>query len=459
MTRLRTIPALVVFALSIGLAQPDLFVDGVQVIGNTSDLIEGRSYAPARALALALGAELVIDVARTSATLTLGGRLLQVAVAPDAASAAGVSEALSLDGAALASPAAVDVNGDIFLPVQPIILAFGGSAAFVDDRNAVVAVLPTAHLVDTTSTRLGARERLIFRLSAPASVQPFFNEPLQTLQIRIGRGSVARAASYEGSLYVRADVIPGDRLLDIRIVLGPGTGYRLLQLPAADGGFDLVIEMDRGADDAPTERVRAVVVIDPGHGGTDAGLEFPALGSEAALALDFGNRLATALERIGMSVLVTRNGDLAVPPDSRSAAGVGSDLFISVHAGGLQQGRFNVYFLDDAADEAGLSLAIRENARAALADNPTDSVRRQVLLGLVPDLEVGRRYARSLELQLSQAGGYLVEERLGVPLFVLSGSGGRGLMLEFSPEDLAGAALAPLLASVLASLLGSGGFD
>ena len=56
------------------LAQPRLVVDGLEIPGNTTALVAGRSYAPARALALALGAELGFDGA--VATLQLGGRIV-----------------------------------------------------------------------------------------------------------------------------------------------------------------------------------------------------------------------------------------------------------------------------------------------------------------------------------------------------------------------------------------------
>ncbi|MEJ2292287.1 MAG: hypothetical protein P8Y05_11310, partial [Deinococcales bacterium] len=83
--------------------------------------------------------------------------------------------------------------------------------------------------------------------------------------------------------------------------------------------------------------------------------------------------------------------------------------------------------------------------------------RRKILLGLVPQLDVGRSFAEGLGSQLFQNGGYRSSDTSGAPLYVLGGAAGRGILLEFSPQDLASTSLPTDLAGALATLLGSGG--
>lgn len=85
---------------------------------------------------------------------------------------------------------------------------------------------------------------------------------------------------------------------------------------------------------APAKRPgKLLVALDPGHGGQDTG----ALGKEGAiekdLTLDFSNRIKEALEKEGIDVVLTRNGDVFVPLRDRTAIANfnRADIFISIH--------------------------------------------------------------------------------------------------------------------------------
>ena len=76
------------------------------------------------------------------------------------------------------------------------------------------------------------------------------------------------------------------------------------------------------------------IVIDPGHGGKDAGAENRALGlKEKILTLDVARRLKVNLEAYGYEVHLTRSKDTYVPLKERAryANRVKADLFISIH--------------------------------------------------------------------------------------------------------------------------------
>ena len=77
------------------------------------------------------------------------------------------------------------------------------------------------------------------------------------------------------------------------------------------------------------------VVIDPGHGGDDTGARGASGAVEKDLVLQMARRLKATIEsRMGLRVLLTRDGDETVPIDRRTALANNNkaDLFISLHA-------------------------------------------------------------------------------------------------------------------------------
>jgi N-acetylmuramoyl-L-alanine amidase len=78
-----------------------------------------------------------------------------------------------------------------------------------------------------------------------------------------------------------------------------------------------------------------VIVIDPGHGGIDAGAGTTgALEKDITLAI--ARKLRTTLQsRLGATVLLTRDSDVALTNEARAAVANNNraDLFISLHAG------------------------------------------------------------------------------------------------------------------------------
>lgn len=125
-----------------------------------------------------------------------------------------------------------------------------------------------------------------------------------------------------------------------------------------------------------------VVVVDPGHGGTNRG----SLGATGFLEKEFNlqlaRRLRQALVAQGMEVIMTRNDDITVPIETRTevANSTGADLFISLHANGFASKSargFEVYFLSPAVDEEARFVAATENAAiepAAIISEANDEV-------------------------------------------------------------------------------------
>lgn len=103
-----------------------------------------------------------------------------------------------------------------------------------------------------------------------------------------------------------------------------------------------VTELPGRAADRPL-----LVVLDPGHGGSHAGVAAPG-GTEKALALDLALAVRKALKRSGakITVTLTRDQDAAPGPDERAAAANAARpaAFVSIHASQGTESR--VFILD-----------------------------------------------------------------------------------------------------------------
>jgi N-acetylmuramoyl-L-alanine amidase len=128
--------------------------------------------------------------------------------------------------------------------------------------------------------------------------------------------------------------------------------------------------MSAAGTDSPGRGERPFIVLDPGHGGSDAGAVGPAGDKEKEITLDIARRVKLLLEKkYGYRVALTRVGDDFVPLARRTsyANKKNAVAFVSLHinasaahdADGLE-----VYYLDNANDEASRRLAERENGIA-----------------------------------------------------------------------------------------------
>ena len=115
-------------------------------------------------------------------------------------------------------------------------------------------------------------------------------------------------------------------------------------------------------------------MIDPGHGGRDAG----ALGRryrlrEKEAALSIARKVRTRLETAGLRVIMTRDDDRFIPLPQRVeiADKNGADLFVSVHINASKTKKLNgfeCYFLSDATDDNAMALEAIENAYTRIGE-------------------------------------------------------------------------------------------
>jgi N-acetylmuramoyl-L-alanine amidase len=148
----------------------------------------------------------------------------------------------------------------------------------------------------------------------------------------------------------------GDQPNLVVLLLGGAAGTPRTATATADGATRITIEVPGAAAPAGdttaappppspvsdpaaiTARRRfSLVVLDPGHGGDDAGVRASDGLLEKEVTLDVARRLKQRLEtRLGVRVILTRDDDRTLGPDERAAFANNSkaDLFLSLHANG-----------------------------------------------------------------------------------------------------------------------------
>lgn len=108
-----------------------------------------------------------------------------------------------------------------------------------------------------------------------------------------------------------------------------------------------------------------IIVLDPGHGGTDQGARGPTGLLEKDLTLQMATEAGRLIEELlGLRVVLTRTDDSDIPLETRAALAnqAGGDLFISICIGGslaLRPRGFQAFYFDEL--EGGLP-AVREQA-------------------------------------------------------------------------------------------------
>ncbi|MDF1668574.1 MAG: N-acetylmuramoyl-L-alanine amidase [Roseovarius sp.] len=158
-----------------------------------------------------------------------------------------------------------------------------------------------------------------------------------------------------------------------------------------------------------------VIMLDPGHGGIDPGADQGGV-LEKDLMLLFAIELKELLVRSGdVEVMLTRNTDSFVSLERRVAIAhqAGADLFLSLHADALSEGRAHgatVYTLSESAsDAASAALAERHDRTDILAGidlSGQDDVVADILIDLARMETQPRadRLAEALRLGIKQRG-------------------------------------------------------
>jgi N-acetylmuramoyl-L-alanine amidase len=186
-----------------------------------------------------------------------------------------------------------------------------------------------------------------------------------------------RGAHYSGKasldaegLLRRVRAVEGTGGTRVVLDLAEAAEHRIFYVPEP---FRLVIDIAKpGSGAGPSRDVRRVV-LDPGHGGHDPGATGPTGLREKDVALDIAHRAAPLIAReLGISTLLTRDTDVYVPLEERTARanGFGADLFISIHCNATERSGGSgvmTFVLDDSKDQLASRIAALENSASAEA--------------------------------------------------------------------------------------------
>ena len=184
------------------------------------------------------------------------------------------------------------------------------------------------------------------------------------------------------------------------------------------------------------------IVIDPGHGGHDAGAVGPSGLQEKELSLDIARRVAALLqEELGVRVVLTRARDQFVGLRERTALAnrERADLFLSIHVNAAPDGAATgteTYFLSNEATDGAARRAAEYENRLIAADAGARGGSPDVLRSILWDLaqsdfqQESSRVAEALQNNLDRA---LRRPSRGVkqaPFYVLGGAAMPAVLVE-----------------------------
>lgn len=183
------------------------------------------------------------------------------------------------------------------------------------------------------------------------------------------------------------------------------------------------------------------VVIDPGHGGKDPGcIGIQHKLQEKKVVLDVALRLKALLESLGLEVIMTRETDIYLPPETRTliANQKQADIFISVHANANRNRKLSgveTFYLNLNQDPTVVETAARENATSTKNIGQMRETIKKILQNTkIPESkELAQTIQKNLVHTLSQK--YSAVRDLGVkggPFWVLIGAEVPSVLVEIS---------------------------
>ena len=201
------------------------------------------------------------------------------------------------------------------------------------------------------------------------------------------------------------------RKLDRPVIMAGGAVY----VPVSFARNNLGYLVDSYTPESvPEEAVKSfaikTIVLDPGHGGKDAGAVGRRLRiREKDLNLRVAMRVKSILEENGIRVIMTRDDNtfIPLPERARIANKSGADLFVSLHINASRSKNMNgfeCYYLSEALDDNSRALEARENASLKLGDGADAINDSKNVSTTLWDMTLTENRAESVELARSICG-------------------------------------------------------
>jgi N-acetylmuramoyl-L-alanine amidase len=127
-----------------------------------------------------------------------------------------------------------------------------------------------------------------------------------------------------------------------------------------------------------------IIVLDPGHGGSNTGTRSAAGALEKKYTLDWARRLAPLLEKDGWTVYLTRTNDTELTLSNRVefATELGADLFLSLHfnasGAGTHQSGLETYCLTPTGMPSNLTRGYEDDLTSIYPNNAFDGENLQL---------------------------------------------------------------------------------
>lgn len=178
---------------------------------------------------------------------------------------------------------------------------------------------------------------------------------------------------------------------------------------------------------------KLLVVLDPGHGGTDPGAVGPMGTKEKDVTLSISLYLREELMKRGYRVALTRDKDIYIPLEERTqmANKLRADVFISIHCNASFSSSVNgseVYYMAVPSDSSAMAVALRENmeigSRSEEIKQKTDMLIR-ILEDMMKNAKINESSKLAEEIYKALRKGNLeipVKRVAQAPFFVLRGA-------------------------------------
>ncbi|PZA06914.1 MULTISPECIES: N-acetylmuramoyl-L-alanine amidase [unclassified Meiothermus] len=342
----------------------------------------GVPYASAPQLAKALGLGYLEEGGRLS--LSVGSRVASFTVYPSGAQA-------------VAGEGAWQRSGGIWVPLPRLARLLDLSYEVRDDGVAVG--LKPARLLGAVVTQSEGVERITLQLDRDVPARLLGDDRVGLVGVT---GGGAEGVTTAPAVYGLEVGLPGS---------GPA---RLYFLPRQ-------VVVERG--NPKSSRV-PLVVIDPGHGGTDSGFIQSGI-REKDLTLNLAQTLRALLTSSGLRVSLTREGDQTLSLQNRANAGAFAQVLLSLHV--APGDRVNLYTNPNQG-----KLLFLSKGRQLLPSTPEP--RKGLLLGYVSPEGSSADLLRRLSEEISAVG--VVSAQGEGDYLVLSQSGGAAVLAEFGFDNV-----------------------
>jgi N-acetylmuramoyl-L-alanine amidase len=244
-----------------------------------------------------------------------------------------------------------------------------------------------------------------------------------------------------------SSVIHAKKGLEVLESLGVLSGSAT-EVPAFEDEFTLDVSEDKA--DASVGRISSletkypVVVIDPGHGGSEDGAHGPEGIKEKEIVLAIANMVRAKFHaETKVRVFLTREVDEDLPLQDRTkmANELGADLFVSIHANAspykTRKG-VETYYLDNTDDKSSLRLAERENLAGNVPQKSLSFIISDFIQGIKMDDSITAAHLIQSNLVGTLMKYYDNIKNLGVkkaPFYVLVGAHMPCILVEVSFID------------------------